>query len=43
MRTKTRTEDERQANGDNQGNQKSSIEDDLKWVEENVPQTLVEA
>jgi len=43
MRTKTRTEDERQANGDKQGNQKSSIEDDLKWVEENVPQTLVEA
>ena len=28
---------------DVQGNQKSSIEDDLKWVEENVPATLTEA
>jgi hypothetical protein len=24
-------------------NQKSSLEDDLKWVEENVPATLTEA
>lgn len=41
MRTKSTTKDDRQAKAD-QANQKS-IEDDLKWVEENVPLTLVES
>jgi hypothetical protein len=41
MRSKSTSKEERQAKAE-QANQKS-IEDDLKWVEENVPLTLVES
>ena len=44
LRSKSATNEERKAFIDQATkDQKTSIEDELKWVEENVPQTLIES
>lgn len=43
MRTKVTTKDETADKAKNAKANSSNIEDELKWVEENVPSTITEA